>query len=167
MHLGIWLTYAVILGPALSATVSNTSQIEDSLAASRLKLILPGNLSAATTNNLSAQTASISNEVPFPKLLLLNDTSPSLSKFPASLYDLPFGYELPREINAVPRCNGTVYGTNLDRNSCFDAWQNVGWMPERVSWGPRGTSHSFQYRLPYRWSSSEYGIRSDVCNDRS
>lgn len=162
MHLGFWLAYAFISGPALSTTVPKTSHIEDSLATSRLKLILPGNFSAATTNNPSSQTPSNPNDVPIPKLLSLNDTSPSPSNFSASLYNLPLGYDLPEVTNAVPQCNGAVYGTDLNRNSCFDAWLNMGWTPERVSWGPRGTAHSFQYRLPYRWSSGEYGIETLV-----
>ena len=86
-------------------------------------------------------------------LLSLNSTSQHPSNYSASLYDLPFGYDLPKITNAVPQCNGDAYGNNLDRHSCFDAWRNMGLTTQRESWGPRGPHHNFQHRLPYRWSS--------------
>lgn len=162
MHPRSWLAYAVICDPAFSATVPKLSRGEDSLATSPLKLILPRSFSAATTNDSYSQTPSYLNDVPLTNLLSLNDTSPSPSNSSAPLHNLPLGYDIPKATNSAPQCNGAVYGTDLDRNSCFDAWRNMGWTPERVSWGPRGTSHSFQYRLPYRWSSGKYGIRSRV-----
>lgn len=150
MHLRAWLAHAVINGPALSATVPSPQQSQDSLAALPLTSISSGNLSAAKTNDSSL------NYVPITNQLSLNITAPLPSKFSISLLNLPFGYHLPTVTSGAPQCDGDVYGANLGRHSCFDAWQNVDWTPERVSWGPRGSAHNFQYRLPYRWSSGEY-----------
>lgn len=147
MHSRAWLAYAVISGPALSATVPKPSQSEDSVSTSSLELVFPGNFSTTTTN------ASYLNGVPNEDLFSLNTGSQPSFNYSASLYNLPIGYDLPVVTNAVPQCNGAVYGTNLNRHSCFDAWRNTDWAPQRVSWGPRGPGHNFQYRLPYRWTS--------------
>ena len=162
MHRRAWLAYTAVAGLSFSATVLRPSQSEDSLATIPLTLISSGNLSAAKTNDSSLKNVPITNQ------LFLNNTAPLSSNFSISLLNLPFGYNLPAVTSGVPQCHGDVYGTDLDRHSCFDAWQNVGWTPERVSWGPRGTAHDFQYRLPYRWSSGEYSIKTwnPRCNDR-
>lgn len=154
MHRRAWLAYAAVSGLAFPATVPRPSQSEDSLATIPLTLISSGNLSAAKTADSSLNDITITNQ------LSLNNTASLSSNFSISLLNLPFGYNLPTVTSGVPQCNGDVYGTNLDRHSCFDAWQNMGWTPERVSWGPRGTAHDFQYRLPYRWSSGEYSIKT-------
>ncbi|KAF6219098.1 hypothetical protein HO133_004923 [Letharia lupina] len=158
MHSRVWLAYAVICGPALSATLPAAPQSENTPTTSPSVLILPGNVSADLTN------ASYSNDVPDVNLLSLDSASQQPSNYSASLYDLPFRYDLPAVTSAAPQCNGTLYGTNLDRHSCFDAWQNLGSIPERVSWGPRGPGHNFQYRLPYRWSSDDGQCVIDITN---
>lgn len=57
--------------------------------------------------------------------------------------------------NAIAQCSGAVYGSDLDRYSCFDAWRNMGLLPDRVSWGPRDSVINYQHRLPSRWSSGK------------
>lgn len=153
MHSRVWLAYAVISRIALSAALPQTSRAGDVLTTAPLKIILPRNVSAATAN------ASYLGKVPNIDLLALNHATPHPSNYSASLYDLPFGYDLPAVLNAVPQCNGSAFGTYLDKHSCFDAWRNMGWSSQRVSWGPRGPGHNFQYRLPYRWSSGEATTR--------
>ena len=149
MHSRVWLAYAVISGVALSATLPETSESGNTLTTAPLKLKFPGNVSAATAND------PYFGQVPSIDLLSLNHTSQHPSNYSDSLYDLPFGYNVPAVTNAVPQCNSDAFGTNLDKHSCFDAWRNMGWSSQRVSWGPRGLGHNFQYRLPYRWSSGE------------
>lgn len=137
MHSRGWLVYAVIYLPALSAALPTASQSEDYHTGSPLNLISPKTASAGTTNTS------------------LNDIPQHLSNYSAFPPNLPFGYDLPESTNAIPLCNGEVYGTGLDRHSCFDAWRNMGLEPQPASWGPRGPGHMFQYRLPYRWSSGK------------
>lgn len=140
MHSSIWLAYAALCGPALAATVPRTLQGQDSLTTSPLSLIFSGNVSAAITNTSEL-------------------TSPSVNSVPEQLLNFSFTYDLPSRYNltaangAIPQCSGPVYGSDLDRLSCFDAWRNMGLSPDRASWGPRGTATSYQYRLPSRWSS--------------
>jgi len=67
-----------------------------------------------------------------------------------------FGYQVPVDASAYPKCNGVRFGTNLDRGSCFDVWQNIGLDRERISWGQRGISENFDVKLPYRWSSGRF-----------
>ena len=153
MHSRVWLAYAVISGVALSAALPETSRAGDILTIASSKTIFPGNVSAATANT------SYLGKVPDIDPLSLNYASQHPSNYSASLYDLPFGYDLPAVISAVPQCDSAAFGTNLDRDSCFDAWRNMGWESQRVSWGPRGPGHNFQYRLPYRWSSGEATTR--------
>ena len=153
MHSKIWFAYAVQFGHAVSATLPTASRGEDDLIASSSKFLIPGDVSAITTNT------SHSNDIPDVNLFSLNNASQQPSNTSASLYNLPFGYSLPAVANSVPQCNGAEYGTNLDRHSCFDAWRYIGLTAQRVSWGPRGPSHSFQYRLPDRWSSGQWTTR--------
>ena len=135
MRSKVWLAYAVLFGSALSAAPPR-AQREDSLATSALKLISPSNFSDGTTNTS-----------------LFNNSLHRLSNYSAFPPNLPFGYDLPENTDTVPHCNGAVYGSDLDRSSCFDAWRNMGFGPKPVSWGPRGTGHNFKYKLPFRWSS--------------
>ncbi len=155
MHSRVWLAYAVISRIALSAALPQPSRARDVLTTAPLKMIIPRNVSAATAN------ASYLSEVPKIDPLSLDHASPHPSNYSdsASLYDLFFGYDLPAVISAVPQCDGTALGTYLNKHSCFDAWRNMGWISHRVSWGPRGLGHNFQYRLPYRWSSGEATTR--------
>ncbi|KAL9130639.1 MAG: hypothetical protein Q9175_006969 [Cornicularia normoerica] len=143
-------------GPALSATLPKASQVKDNSTYSPLKLIVPGNVSAAMTNT------SYLNPVPDLDLFSLNDAFQHPSNHSASINGLSFGYDLPAVTNAIPQCNGAVYGTNLDRHSCFDAWGSMGFTAQLVSWGPRGPGHNFQFRLPYRWSSDDGQCVIDV-----
>ena len=152
MHFRAWLTYAVLFGHGLSAPSPEESRKEDNLIAPSSKHLIPRYVSAITTNTSSLQ------DVPDVNLLTLNNASQQPSNYSTSIYDLSFGYNLPAVTTSAPQCNGITYGSNLDRHSCFDAWRYIGLTPQRVSWGPRGPGHNFQYRLPHRWSSG----RSDI-----
>ena len=155
-----WFAYAFFLWPALSTTLPKVSQSERNLAHSALKLIAPGNVSAATTN------ATYSSDIPNSNLLLIDSASQQASNESASLYDLPVEYDLPALTDANPVCDGAIYGTDLDRGSCFDAWRYIGLTSPRESWGPRGPNHSFRHRLPYRWSSGRFTTRSQSLGPR-
>ena len=69
---------------------------------------------------------------------------------------VPFQYTGPPSANEQVTCNGEVYGTGLDQQSCLSAWQRFQWQDRRLfSFGQRGTDHSFQQTLPMRISSRE------------
>lgn len=53
------------------------------------------------------------------------------------------------------KCDGRAYGRNLDRASCFDAWNKIGFDDNRVRWGRRGRGGTDDIQLPYRWSSGK------------
>ena len=152
MRSGGGLAYGVMSGFALSATLPTASQSEYSPIASPSMLVLPGNVSAATTN------VSYLNDIANIDLLSLNQAPRRPSNSSTSLYDLPFGYNLPVATNGVAQCDGATFGRELDPTSCLDAWQNMGWGLQRVRWGPRGPGRSSKYILPYRWSSGKTAI---------
>ena len=154
MHPRVWHAWAVQFSAALSAAVPQAAKDEDvATSASRMKF--PGNVSDATTQASFSETASLLNDSPTVRLPSLNDTFSPPGNFSASLYDPQLGYDLPRVSPARAQCLGTRHGTDLNRLSCLDAWQNMDWMTGRVSWGPRGPSHNFENTLPRRWSSGE------------
>ena len=143
MHSRVWLAYAVITGPALAATLPyRAQQGEQDPNILPLTLAFPGNVSAPTTE------ASYLNDKP----PTVNDASPQASN-DSSLYDQPFGNDTVAATRSLPMCDGLKYGRNLDEHSCFDAWRNLGLEPDPRTWGPRGPTHKFKYRLPARWSS--------------
>ena len=144
MHSRVWLAYALITGSALSATLIRSPQTEDDI----LQLTRPENVSAATTG------APNSKNDPHVMLPSLHNASQKSSNY-SSLYDIPIGQNLTTANNAIAQCSGAVYGSNLDRYSCFDAWRNMGLLPDRVSWGPRDSVINYQRRLPSRWSSGK------------
>lgn len=152
MPLMDWFTYAVLFGHGLSATLPTASRREDILIASSSKLLIPGYVSAIMINTSSLHVS------PNVELVALNNASLQPSNYSASIYDLPFGYNLPAVATSAPQCDGTVYGSDLDRHSCFDAWRYIGLTAQRVSWGPRGPGHKFSYGLPHRWSSGRSAI---------
>ena len=90
------------------------------------------------------------------KLISLTNATDYLSNS-TSLYDITS--ELNTPPRSIPQCSGTIYGTDLERFSCFDAWRNMGLTPGRVAWGPRGRLERFQYTLPARWSSGRVASR--------
>ena len=144
MHSRVWLAYALTTGSALSATLPRSPQTDDET----LRLIRPENVSAATTE---APNSKNGLNVMLPSL---NNASQKSLNY-SSLYDLSIGQNLIPAHNGIAQCSGAAYGTNLDRYSCFDAWRNMGLLPERVSWGPRGSVSRYQRKLPSRWSSGK------------
>lgn len=87
-------------------------------------------------------------ETPFP-------SNNSVSLMNATDFSNSFDYQPPLGASAIPQCNGTEYGTNIDRGSCFDVWRNMRMDEERISWGHRSSSENFDVLLPYRWSSGK------------
>lgn len=144
MHSRFCLAYALITGSALSATLPRLSQTDDDI----LQSIRPENVSAATTE---APNSKNGLHVVLPSLYKASQKPSNYS----SLYDLSIGQNWTTASNAFAQCSSAIYGSNLDRYSCFDAWRNVGLLPERVSWGPRGSVNIYQRRLPSRWSSGK------------
>ena len=67
------------------------------------------------------------------------------------------GYQSPVAPNTDLWCDGIAYGTNLDHESCFDAWLNIGWGNNRIRWGQRNTGE-YNIKLPYRFSSGRFQI---------
>ena len=49
-------------------------------------------------------------------------------------------------------CNGGLYGRDLDKDSCIDAWRSIPTDNEFVTYGPRAQGH-FQAPLPVRYLS--------------
>lgn len=144
MHSRVWLAYALTIGSALSATLPRLPQTDHDI----LQLNRTENLSAATTEGRNSKN---SLHVMLPSLF--ND-SPKASNS-SSLYDISIGQNLTTANNGIPQCSSAAYGSNLDRYSCYDAWRNMGLLPERMSWGPRGSGTKYQRRLPSRWSSGK------------
>lgn len=155
-----WFAYVVLFGYGLSATLPTASRREDNMITSFSRFLIPGYVSAITTNTSSLHVS------PDVKLVALNNASQQPSNYSTSFYDLSFGYNLTAVTTSGPQCNGTVYGSDLDRYSCFDAWRYIGLTSERVEWGPRRPAHSFQSGLPHRWSSGRSAFVVQMC-DRS
>lgn len=142
----ICFAYAVMSGHALPAVLSGVSKLENSQTTSPLLLTVPEDMSAAATN------ASALNDLPtLNQSSLGNGTEQESNR--SSSTDLPSGYNLPVASGPIFRCNSDLYGTDLNRFSCFDAWRNLGRLPDAVRWGQRGLDETSPYRLPYRWSS--------------
>ena len=150
MHFRVWLTHAVLFGYASSAILPTASRRQKDLVVSSSKVLSRGYVSAKNTSS--------SHEVADVNLFALNNASQQPSNYSTSIYDLPFGYNLPAVTTYGPQCDAAVSGSNLDRHSCFDAWRYIGLTSQRASWGPRGAGPSFQYRLPHRWSSGKSTI---------
>ena len=49
-------------------------------------------------------------------------------------------------------CNGGLYGRDLDKDSCIDAWRRIPTDNEFVTYGPRAQGH-FEAPLPVRYLS--------------
>ena len=143
MHSGVWFAFAVITGPALSASLPRARQSDESLNTSPLKLIFPGNVSTAPMENLKLPTLINAGQHP--------------SNY-SSLYDLPFEDDLTAPEDAVPRCDGVTYGVNLNRTSCFHAWRAIGLESAREIWGLRDDPN-IRHKLPARWSSGKSAFR--------
>lgn len=152
-----WLVYAILFGHALSVLLPTASPREGDMVTLSSKLSNPGHVSAITANTSSSHNGSDVTLIP------LNNASHPLSDYSASTYDIPFDYNLPVTTASAPQCNDTIYGSNLDRHSCFDAWRNMGLTPERESWGPRGPGRKFQHKLPQRWSSGRSALAIGTC----
>lgn len=142
MNFRVWLAYAFITGSALSGGI--LPRTDDDI----LQMIRPENVSAATTE---APNSKNGLHVMLPSLYNASQKSSNYS----SLYDLSIGQNLTTADNAIAQCSSAAYGSNLDRYSCFDAWRNIGLLPERLSWGPRRSVTVYQRRLPSRWSSGK------------
>ena len=145
MHSKIWLACVVLSSPTLAATLAKAYRSEDNLKSSPLELPSAGNASIATTDTSNL------NDISNINLPSLKNASQQLSNY-SSLYDQSFRSELT---SSTPTCNGDLYGVKLDVHSCFDAWRNLGMLPDVVSWGPRGPGQNFDYMLPARFSSGE------------
>ena len=143
----ICFAYAVMSGHALPAVLSGASQIANSQTTSPVLLTVPEDTSAMATN------ASASNDVPTLNLSSLGTVTEQESNRSSSISNSSFGHDLPVVPRPILRCNSDLYGTDLNRLSCFDAWRNLGRLPDAVRWGPRGLDQTSPYRLPYRWSS--------------
>ena len=150
MHSKIWLACIVLSSPTLAASLAKAYRSEEDLKSSPLELLSAGNVSIATTDT-SNLTDSSNINIPS-----LNNASQLLSNY-SYLYDQSFQSELT---SSSATCNGYLYGFGLDVHSCFDAWRNLGLVPDLVSWGPRGSGPNFNYRLPARFSSGETTIKS-------
>ena len=146
MHLGIWLAYSTIL-----AAVPTAARSEDNLTAPPppppVSLVHPQEPSSSKIDTFSSNNGSAS-------LRSLNDTSQPSSRY-SSLYDVSIEDRL-NDTTGDAHCNRAVYGFDLDRESCFDAFRYLGAAPGRVSWGPRSQPSDFEYRLPARWSSGRF-----------
>ena len=151
MRSRVSLVFAVLFGHAHSAALPTASR-KDDLIASPSRFWVPGYVSASLTNTSS------SHIVPDGNVFALSNASQRPSNYSTPNYDLPFDYSLSVFTTSAPQCNGTTYGTNLDRYSCFDAWRYIGLTPQRVSWGPRGPGLIFHGKLPHRWSSGRSAI---------
>ena len=137
------IAYAVMSSHALPAVLSGASNLENSQTTSPLLLTVP---SAAATN------VSALNDLPTTNQSSLGNGTEQESNHSSSI-DLPSGNNLPMSSSPILRCNSDLYGTDLNRLSCFDAWRNLGRLPDAVRWGPRGLDQTSPYKLPYRWSS--------------
>ena len=150
MQFTTWFAHGASFWPALSAALPHRSLNADNLRASSPKLVPPRSVSATKTDT------SYLNDGSNLSLLPLQNVSQQASNY-SSQYDLSFrgGRDRP---SGIPSCNGPTYGSRLDRQSCFDAWRNLGFDGDRASWGRRGNGHNFQYNLPVRWSSCRFAV---------
>ena len=139
--------YAIMSGYALRAVSSGASQMENRQTTSPLMLTVHENMSAAATN------ATTLYDIPTTNQSSLGNGTQQESNRSSSLNDLPFDNDLAAQSTHILRCNSNSYGSYLNRHSCFDAWQNLGRLPDTVRWGPGAPDPSSPYRLPYRWSS--------------
>ena len=143
----ICFAFAVMSGYPLRAVSSGASQIEKSQPTSPLMLTVPEDMSAVANN------ATALYDLPTTNQSSLGNGTQRESNRSSSINDLPFGNDLAAQSTHILRCNSNSYGNYLNRQSCFDAWQNLGRLPEPVRWGHGAPDPSSPYRLPYRWSS--------------
>ena len=139
--------YAVLSWHVLRAVVSGASQKVERQTPSPLMLTVPENISAAATN------ATTLYDLPTTNQSSLGNGTQQASNHSSSINDISFGYDVPGQSTHILRCNSNSYGTYLNRGSCFDAWQNLGRLPDPVRWGAGAPDPKSPYRLPYRWSS--------------
>ena len=57
--------------------------------------------------------------------------------------------QLLNDNTKAPRCDGSIYGYDLDKDSCLDAWAKIPTDNENVSFGAR-THGDFEVPLPSR-----------------
>ena len=139
--------YAVLSWHVLLAVLSGASRIENRQTTSPLVLTVPEDILATPTNSTTWYDLLTTNQSSFG-----NGTQQESNRS-SSINDLPFGYDVPSQSTHILRCNSISYGSYLNRRSCFDAWQNLGRLPDSVRWGPGAPDPKSPYRLPYRWSS--------------
>ena len=86
------------------------------------------------------------------------------SSLPSNLTSLPLNnsslmsfsaYDSPLTPGGIPHCDGRVYGLNLKRTSCFDAWTRIGLDKDPMAWERRGSGVHINPKLPFRFSSGK------------
>ena len=102
--------------------------------------------STATTLGSASQPSLFSNTAN----LNLNTTTATGANTSAS----SFQYLGPADAGPKVKCD-RIYGSNMDRGSCFDAWQRFRWKDTRPQlFAQRGTADKIEQVLPKRISSS-------------
>ena len=94
---------------------------------------------------------------PTQPALFSNAASPNIDTTAANTSalssDFPVQYVGPADAGPKVKCDKT-YGSNLDRLSCFDAWQRFLWQDtQRRLFAQRGTKDNIEQVLPKRISS--------------
>lgn len=113
--------------------------------------------------NLQSQPLSItntSNAFPLIPSSTISQNGSDVDNPLFSEYDAHF----LNDTNKNPHCEGAVYGYDLDKDSCLDAWRSIPTNNEIVTYGVRRKGH-FEAPLPIRYLSrkSPPQISSEDC----
>lgn len=109
-------------------------------------------LQLASAANLpgSANQPTLSNATP-QKI----NTTATAANTSALAYDSLLQYVGPADASPKVKCD-RIYGSNMDRGSCFDAWQRFQWHDTRKQFfAQRGTVDKIEQVMPKRISSSQ------------
>ena len=154
MHSRVWLAYAITFLPETSPLILRARKDTKSSTTSPLRLISLGNVS--TPPSEAALDPSDGRYLKPP--ISHNATQPPWNH--SSLYDESFEnyLNISTVFSPVPMCDDRL-GVNLNRASCFSAWENTGLSTARARWGERGTDRHYDYKLPTRFSSGKSAQR--------